>query len=382
VIHGTSLFFGLFNNLAIFIVLIAVYSYLNSLFNSRQSILRQTLIGVSFGAIAIICMQVKINVFEGVVVDQRNAIVTLGGVFGGPLSAAITAIFAGAYRIHLGGMGIWGGCLGVTLAATAGSIIYFKRPKIDTIWKAAIAALVATIFILPGFLPIGSLKTGWNLTRAMALPYGSAIFVGIFLTGLLLALEEYRHSMKRELTQSEKRYRKLFESLIDVSIRMDLDKKITIISPSCEKMFGYGPSELINKPVADFYKPAHSDDMLFERLRTDGHVDNVEVEVSRKDGRHIWVSINAKALIDSQGKYAGVEAIIRDISQIKKALEGKTQLQDNLRQSQKMESIGTLAGGIAHDFNNSLAGIVALATYCTFQESKREKVYYVAAISI
>ena len=349
-IHGTSLFFGLFNNLAIFIVLIAVYGYLNGLFNSRRSILRQALIGVSFGVIAIICMQVKIHVYEGVFVDQRNAIVTLGGAFGGPLSSVIIAIFAGAYRIHLGGMGVWGGCLGISLAAIAGSIIHVERPKIDTFWKAAIAALIATIFILPGFLPIGSLRTGWNITRAMAIPYGSAIFVGMFLTGLLLALEEYRHSMKSQLTQSEKRYRELFESLIDVSVRMDPDNRITIISPSCEKLIG--------KPVIDFYKPSHSDDMLLKRTRTTGYIDNVEVEMRRKDGRHIWISINAKALIDNQGVYAGVEAIIRDITQIKKALEEKTQLQDNLRQSQKMQSIGTLAGGIAHDFNNSLTGIV------------------------
>jgi PAS domain S-box-containing protein len=358
VIHGTSLFFELFNNLAIFIVLIAIYSYMNSLFNNRRSIPRQLFIGVSFGLIAIICMQVKIHVYEGVVVDQRNAIVILAGAFGGPISGIITAIFAGVYRIHLGGMGMWGGCFGVTLAAIAGSIIHVERPKIDTIWKAAIAALVAAIFILPGFLPIGSLKTGWDLTRAMALPYGLAIFVGMFLTGLLLALEEYRHSMKSQLTQSEKRYRELFESLIDVSVRLDPDDRITIISPSCEKMFGYSQSELIGKFVTDFYHPTHSDDMQRELVRTNGHIDNVEIEVSRKDGRRIWVSINAKALIDNKGEFAGAEAILRDISPIKKALEEKTQLQDNLRQSQKMQSIGTLAGGIAHDFNNSLTGIV------------------------
>ncbi len=357
-IHGTSLFFGLFNNLAIFIVLIAVYGYLNSLFNSRKSILRQTLVGVSFGVIAIICMQVKIPVYEGVVVDQRNAIVVLGGAFGGPLSGVIIAIFAGAYRIHLGGMGIWGGCFGLSLAALAGIVIHCQRRNIDTVWKAAVAALATALFLLPGFLPIGSLQIGWNLIRAMALPYGAAIFVGMFLTGLLLALEEYRHDMKSELTQSEKRYRELFESLIDVSVRMKPDTTITIISPSCEKVFGYGPSELIGRPATDFYQPSSSNEMLLDHVREAGHIDNVEIEIRRKDGRQIWISVNAKTLIDDKGKYAGVEAIIRDISQIKKAIEEKTQLQDNLRQSQKMESIGRLAGGIAHDFNNSLSGIV------------------------
>jgi signal transduction histidine kinase len=123
-------------------------------------------------------------------------------------------------------------------------------------------------------------------------------------------------------------------------------------------MLGYALGEMIGRPVTDFYRPAGSNDMSIENLRQIGHIDNFEVEFVGKDGRTIWTSINAKALIDEQKGFIGAEAIVRDISQIKKALTEKTQLQENLRQSQKMESIGTLAGGIAHDFNNSLAGIV------------------------
>lgn len=357
-VQGPLLFLGLFNNLAIFIVLIAVYSYINGLIDNRRKLFRQLIMGLVFGSVAIICMQVKIPVYEGVLVDQRNAIIILGGAFGGPVAGVISAIFAASYRIYLGGAGVPGGCVGVALSAIAGSFIYYKRKKIDTVSKAAFISLIATIFILPGFLLLSNLHDGYLLVQKMAIPYGSAVFLGVFLTGLLLALEEYRHNIKCELRISEKRYRQLFESLIDVSFRTGSDDKIEIISPSCKNMSGYSQDELTGKKITKFFKDSDSVNIFLSLLEKKGKVDNFEVELRKKDQSHLWVSINARKLFDEDGKIAGYEAIIRDISQIKKACEEKEQLRENFIQIQKMESIGTLAGGIAHDFNNSLSGII------------------------
>lgn len=357
-VHGILLFFGLFNNLAIFIVLIAVYSSINSAVKRERDLLRQLLVGVSFGALAIICMQVKIPVFEGVVVDQRNAVVILSGAFGGPFAGGISALFAGLYRIKLGGAGVIGGLTGLALSTVAGSLIHYNRSKITTVWQAAVVSLATAVFILPGFLPIKDLQTGFNLMLEMALPYGSAVFIGVFVTGLILVREEYRHIMKCELKDSEERYRDLFESLIDVSMRTDAENRIAIISPSCIGMFGYSPQELIGRYVRDFYRIPDGGQLPMDAFGADGIMENYEAQILRKDGDSVWVSINAKILRDRQGGYAGFEANVRDISQIRKALEEKTQLQERLRQMQKMESVGRLAGGIAHDFNNSLSGII------------------------
>ena len=231
-IYGINLFFALFNNLAIFIALVTVYSYLLVQFKPSDWYKRQIVAGLSFGVFAIGCMYAKIPVFEGVIVDQRNAIIALSGAFGGPLSAILSAVLAGAFRVYLGGEGVIGSVIGVNLAAIAGIGLNRFSGHFKSVRKAAISALLAAIFILPGFLFIKgeNIQTGWELTKAMALPYGSAIFLGIFLGGLLLHREEERYQVELLFRESEEKYRELVEGTNDLITHTDKYGNLTFVN--------------------------------------------------------------------------------------------------------------------------------------------------------
>ncbi|MBN1877124.1 MAG: PAS domain S-box protein [Anaerolineae bacterium] len=353
-VHGINLFFALFNNLAIFIALVAVYSYLLTQLKQSTGYQRQIILGLSFGVFAIGCMYAKIPVFEGVIVDQRNAVVALSGAFGGPLSAILSAILAGAFRAYLGGDGVLAGVIGVSLAATAGIGLNIFSGRFNSVRRAAISALLATLVILPGFLFVGDIQTGWELTKAMTLPYGSAIFLAIFLGGLLLRREEERYQVESLFRESEEKYRELVEGTSDLIVHTDKYGNFTFVNHMAETMLGFPPEACIGMSAFEFVHPDDREmtitwfnNCVAQKIKQ-AKIENRQVNA--KTGKSYTVLWSSAFHFDNSGHLVGVGNIARDITESKR-------LEAQLQQAQKMESIGRLAGGIAHDFNNILVPI-------------------------
>jgi two-component system, cell cycle sensor histidine kinase and response regulator CckA len=157
------------------------------------------------------------------------------------------------------------------------------------------------------------------------------------------------------LRKSEERYRRLVEFLPD-AVMVHSFGKFVFVNPAAVKLLGaHDASELLDKPVLDIVHPDNKESV---RLRiASGILENkplplIEEKLLRLDGKTIDVDVSAIPV-----EYGGVPAmqnVIRDITEQKK-------LQQDLFQSQKMQSIGILAGGIAHDFNNILAIILGHA---------------------
>jgi two-component system cell cycle sensor histidine kinase/response regulator CckA len=360
-VSGADLFLSLFSNLAIFIVLIAIYGFLNGYLQDAALLRRQAVLGVCFGLFAVACMYVRIPVAEGVIVDQRNTMIALSGGFGGPFSAAISALLAGVYRVYLGGSGAFGGVIGVCLSALAGIGFYLIRDKVDTVAKAAACALGATIVILPGFLFIGDFAKGWDLMVAMALPYGSAVYIGLLFIGLLLVHEEHRHTARLEQQQSENRYRELVESTDDLITKVDPDGRFIFINHKANDLLGLMPEECIGLSAFDFIHDEDREPTMTwfnEVIDKKSRIASIESRSVSRAGVVRNLMWTCTFSYDGQGNFLSANGIARDITKRKRAEEEKERLGSQLRQAQKMEAVGTLAGGIAHDFNNILTAII------------------------
>jgi PAS domain S-box-containing protein len=342
-VTGTSLFLGLFNNLAFFIVLVAIYGILNRCLEKTTSLVRQVMVGLAFGILSIACMYVKIPVAEGVIVDQRNTVVALCGAFGGPLAAVLCALMAGIYRISLGGAGALAGAVGVGLAALAGVIFFNLRDKIDSIFKAALSALAATTIILPGFLLYKDLLTGWELLKTMALPYGGAVYIGILFVGFLLAHQENSHFAQMELRRSEKRLRENGQ-LLDLALDganegiwdWDLESDKLLFDSRYYSIAGYLPDEF---PAAfeEWEKRVHPDDIrkikaaIEQYLSGDRENYDVEFRFLRKDGGYMWIRGRGKTVAHNENgdpiRFTGTHA---DITELKQAEEDLRKLRNYL----------------------------------------------------
>jgi two-component system cell cycle sensor histidine kinase/response regulator CckA len=146
------------------------------------------------------------------------------------------------------------------------------------------------------------------------------------------------------------RLRKAVDASGEVIFMTDREGIITFINPEFTRLYGYTEAEVVGKVTPRVLKggtmqPQEYDN--FWRTILAKRVVKGEFVNKTKAGKLVTVESSANPILDEQGKITGFLAIQRDAT-------ARKQLEDQLRQAQKMEAIGRLAGGVAHDFNNLL----------------------------
>ena len=199
---------------------------------------------------------------------------------------------------------------------------------------------------------------------------GSEIPVEVFLRFFKIEGRDVVIATARDITERKKSEIALKEeyafskSLIDtaqvVILVVDKDARIVRINSYMEKIFGFSMDEVLGKDWFDTFLPLqdHSKTRaLFKKSIDDINAAANINPILTKDGALVQIEWYDKTLKDNNGNTIGVLAIGQDITERKKAEEKNKELQTQLFQSQKMESVGILANGIAHNFNNILGAI-------------------------
>jgi PAS domain S-box-containing protein len=159
--------------------------------------------------------------------------------------------------------------------------------------------------------------------------------------------------VERALRESEQRFRALIESSSDGFVLLDAAGKVLYSGPP---VLGYAHQEFLGRKIFEVVHPDERPRLhksLFELYRQPGRVITIEVRVRHRDGSWRWVECVAKNL-SADPVIGGIVVNYRDVTERKR-------LEEQLRQTQKLESIGVLAGGVAHDFNNLLTGVLGNA---------------------
>jgi PAS domain S-box-containing protein len=184
-----------------------------------------------------------------------------------------------------------------------------------------------------------------------------------------------RKRAEEQLRRSEQKYRQLFENATYGMFWSKPDGTLLDVNPAMVAMLGYNSrDELLQRNLNyDIYENEFTRRVILESYGPSEKVEGAEVNWQRKDGKPIVVRISGNLIREKNGSVDHYEVIAEDITE-------RRSLEEQLRQSQKMEAVGLLAGGISHDFNNLLCVILGNAELLLDTKQSEKQQHYAEEI--
>ncbi|MGE4587902.1 MAG: LytS/YhcK type 5TM receptor domain-containing protein, partial [Mangrovibacterium sp.] len=234
----------LLGNATLLVTLIVLYELI-SRWKTITSLASGIISGILFGGIAVICMNVPITYANGIFYDARIIVLSLAGLFGGPISVCISVLLAGSYRLWTGGPGIWAGMASILSSALIGLVVRFLfhgRPqKITGLCLLGMGFLSSAAMLLCQLL----------LPRAMAPEVIAHIWLPVFLlfpvtsliAGVFLKNGLIRQQSEEALRNSEILHHSLTELSPIGIFRADSEGKNTYVNPQYCMISGLSPEQ-------------------------------------------------------------------------------------------------------------------------------------------
>ena len=213
-----------------------------------------------------------------------------------------------------------------------------------------------------------------------------------FILALLADITE-RKRAESDLLAERQYLTDIIDFLPDATFIIDTDQRVVVWNRAAEAMTGVKRNDLLGKGDHAYAVPFYGErrpiliDLLNisekERESSYSHINRAGNKVyaetfiqtlNEGQGAYLWGV--AAPLYDRTGLRTGAVEVIKDITELKKSEKANIQLQEQLLQAQKIESIGRLAGGVAHDFNNMLGVILGHAELAQDQLGKTQPLFY------
>jgi PAS domain S-box-containing protein len=343
-------------NLAVLVALSVLSGFIDAKFD-RIKLTGKILQGILFGCTAIIGMMYPFVWGEGIIFDGRSIVISLSSLFFGPISGAISSLFAILYRLSLGGGGALTGTLVILSSFLIGVIFHFRKINSvkNEITKREIylLGLIVHVVMLLLFLLLPSKNLG-NIFKTISLTVVGIYPFVTLLIGTILLDQEKNKAFISKLKESEKKFREIFNSSSEAIFIHEIESGKTIdVNYAMLKMYGYNSIDEVRELnignlSAGTGKYTNDEAKKLVKKAVDEGPQYFEWIGKRKNNSTFWLEVTLKKTTIDNKEY--VLAVARDISIRKNAEKA-------VIENERLLAIGQTASAVAHDFNNSLQAI-------------------------
>lgn len=373
------IFLGLLQNTAILLALGMLYDYLWARDEKSQTLGYKLLAGTIIGGIGIILILTPWTLIPGLVFDTRSVMLSVAGLFFGPVPTVVAMAITGAYRLFLGGDGMWMGIAVILSSGTIGILWRIFRPG----WRSGryyvellamgflvhLVMLACTLF-LPGPMVLPTLKT-------ISLPVLIIYPIGTMLLGALMIKRSEHWETRKALQRSEERWNYALEGAGDGVWDWNPQTGEVFYSPRWKEMLGYRDDEISNsiREWDDRVHPGDRDAAYHDLKR---HVDGeteIYMNIHRlrcKDGSYTWILDRGKVMQrDDKGnpvRFIGTHTNINERKLVEEELtiaKSKAEESDRLKMS--------FLNNISHEVRTPLNAIMGFTTLLTETGSEEER---------
>lgn len=321
-----SILLGLVQNAAILLSfsIFCEYMWVNK--TKLSPLYRQVLFGGIIGSIGIILMMTSWKGSAGIVFDTRSIILSISGLFFGAIPTVIAMLITSTYRFFMGGDGI---IMGIAVIICSGTIGIFWRELLTRVdhqlkWvELLLMGLIVHIAMLFCTLLLPSEKI-YSTLSYLVLPLLTIYPIVNMLLGLFMQRQMQNVNNRTILSSTEEKYSRLYGSMSDAYVVMDIEYNILEGNKALQDVLGYSEKDLLSTNFKNItpQKWIHIDEQIINNeVLINGSSQVYEKECIKKDGSIVPVELRVHLMKDEQDEIVGYWAILRDISIRKNALK-------------------------------------------------------------